>query len=150
MLGMGDVWSKDASAKDSSSSKESSFTSTLIRRSSSCHEIYYQKMREKNNEASKRCRMKRRLKAVSLEGHLDLLVLSNEMLKDRLSRTEKICSVIREAIKNIQPEGCSCIQAHEIIKQVNGKVLKVQIYYSIAIHNPVQFVPMYNYIHTTR
>ena len=76
-------------------------------------------MREKNNEASKRCRMKRRLKAVSLEGHLDLLGLSNEMLKDRLARTEKICTVFREAIKNIQPEGCSCIQAVEIIKQVD-------------------------------
>ena len=123
MLGMGDVWAKDTSAKDSSSSKDSSFTNSHIRRSSSSHESYYQKMREKNNEASKRCRMKRRLKAVSLEGHLDLLGHSNEMLKDRVARTDKICNVFREAIKNIHPEGCSCIQAVEIVKQVKAEVL---------------------------
>ena len=126
MLGMGDSWPRSDGLPSSSSSvvtttMTSSAASTLSRRFSSGSEMssYYQKMRERNNEASKRCRMKRRLKAVSLEGHLDLLSTTNEVLKNRLARMERLSEVFREAIRGIQANGCQCSHAIEMIKRVS-------------------------------
>ena len=116
MLGMGDSWSRNNDISSKTSSRNRRFSSGYELSSS-----YYQKMRERNNEASKRCRMKRRLKAVSLEGQLDLLSLSNKALKHRLLRLEKLSEIMREGIKGIQPEGCHCTKTVQIIK-------KVQIY----------------------
>ena len=39
---------------------------------------YYQRMRERNNEASKRCRLKRRMKAEGLESQANQLGMSNK------------------------------------------------------------------------
>ena len=121
MLGMGDYWSRtECSSSSTLVSTTASSAASLNRRFSSGSEMssYYQKMRERNNEASKRCRMKRRLKAVSLEGHLDLLTTTNEILRNRLARMEKLSDVFREAIRGIQANSCQCSNAVEMIKSV--------------------------------
>jgi len=41
------------------------------------------------------------------------------MLKDRVSRLESMSNVLREGIKNIQPNECSCHQTAELFKQVH-------------------------------
>ena len=51
---------------------------------------YYQRMRERNNEASKRCRLKRRIKQDSLEKTRLLLANQKETLKNRVAKLHKI------------------------------------------------------------
>ncbi len=50
-------------------------------------------MRERNNEASKRCRLKRRMKAESMEQQASQLLLSNKALKQRISKLERLGEV---------------------------------------------------------
>jgi hypothetical protein len=63
---------------------------------------YYQKMRERNNEASKRCRLKRRMKAVSMENQSSMLNMANKMLKQRIKRLEHVGAALKEGVNKIQ------------------------------------------------
>ena len=76
-------------------------------------------MRERNNEASKRCRLKRRLKAESLEGQLNLLSMTNKMLKQRIAKMETISGAIKDGINQIQTSSCNCLQTVAAVQQVN-------------------------------
>jgi len=88
-------------------------------------------MRERNNEASKRCRLKRRLKAESLEGQLNYLSSANKMLKQRIVRMENISKVIKDGISKIQPKDCNCLQTVALIQQVNRDYKVSNFTYSI-------------------
>ena len=76
-------------------------------------------MRERNNEASKRCRLKRRLKAESLDGQLNYLGSANKMLKQRITRMENISKVMKDGINQIKANDCNCIQIVALIQKVN-------------------------------
>ncbi|XP_023327436.1 uncharacterized protein LOC111700673 isoform X2 [Eurytemora carolleeae] len=62
---------------------------------------YYQKMRLRNNEASKRCRLKRRIKQESLEKTRLLLDRQRIILSQRLNRLNKIKLILGEACKEL-------------------------------------------------
>ena len=59
-------------------------------------------MRERNNEASKRCRLKRRMKAVSMENQSSMLNMANKMLKQRIKRLEHVGVALREGVDKIR------------------------------------------------
>ena len=59
-------------------------------------------MRERNNEASKRCRLKRRMKAVSMENQSSMLNMANKMLKKRIQRLEHVGAALQEGVNKIQ------------------------------------------------
>ena len=64
--------------------------------------FFFQKMRERNNEASKRCRLKRRMKAVSMENQSSMLNMANKMLKQRIKRLEHVGVALREGVDKIR------------------------------------------------
>ena len=76
-------------------------------------------MRERNNEASKRCRLKRRMKAVSTENQSSMLNMANKMLKQRIQRLEQVGSALKEGVKKIQSGQCACDLTRGIIRQTN-------------------------------
>ena len=59
-------------------------------------------MRERNNEASKRCRLKRRMKAVSMENQSSMLNMANKMLKKRIQRLKHVGAALQEGVNKIQ------------------------------------------------
>ena len=59
-------------------------------------------MRERNNEASKRCRLKRRMKAVSMENQSSMLNMANKMLKQRIKRLEHVGAALKEGVDKIR------------------------------------------------
>ncbi len=67
-----------------------------------------QRMRERNNEASKRCRLKRRMKAECMENQASLLTSANRMLKARITRLENVGAALREGVRMIQSGQCAC------------------------------------------
>merc|ERR1711963_510637 len=69
---------------------------------------YYQRMRERNNEASKRCRLKRRMKAVSMENQASMLQVANKQLRARIQRLENVGAALKEGVKKIQAGQCAC------------------------------------------
>ena len=78
-------------------------------------------MRERNNEASKRCRLKRRMKAETVEQQAHNLNMSNKFLRQRISRLEKICVVLKDGVRRIQStEDCRCLDTVARIKQANA------------------------------
>ena len=64
--------------------------------------FFFQKMRERNNEASKRCRLKRRMKAVSMENQSSMLNMANKMLKQRIKRLEHVGVALRDGVDKIR------------------------------------------------
>jgi len=80
---------------------------------------YYQKMRERNNEASKRCRLKRRMKAVSMENQSSMLNMANKMLKQRIQRLEHVGAALKEGVKKIQAGQCACETTRGIVRQTS-------------------------------
>ncbi len=76
-------------------------------------------MRERNNEASKRCRLKRRLKAESMESQANLLSMSNRLLKQRITRLEKIGAAFKEGVRRIQNKDCHCLQMVAGLKKIS-------------------------------
>uniref|UniRef100_A0A0K2UA58 BZIP domain-containing protein n=1 Tax=Lepeophtheirus salmonis TaxID=72036 RepID=A0A0K2UA58_LEPSM len=94
---------------------------------------YYQRMRIRNNEASKRCRLKRRLKAEQLESQNNLLTMSNKLLKQRILRLNKICHLLKDCVNDFKedeegeeeeaeeanPSKCSCFETVAAIKKFN-------------------------------
>eukprot|EP00096_Caligus_rogercresseyi_P007313 TRINITY_DN25140_c0_g1_i1.p1 TRINITY_DN25140_c0_g1~~TRINITY_DN25140_c0_g1_i1.p1 ORF type:complete len:665 (+),score=255.38 TRINITY_DN25140_c0_g1_i1:164-2158(+) len=111
--------------------KKSSDELEILSSSVSCSSegiSYYQRMRIRNNEASKRCRLKRRLKAEQLEGQHNLLSLSNKLLKQRIARLNSIVNLLKNCVKDLQePEGtegteespCTCLDTVAAIKKCN-------------------------------
>ena len=85
-----------------------------------------QRMRERNNEASKRCRLKRRMKAESLENQANLLFMSNKLLKQRIAKLEKLGEVMKEGVKKIQARDCRCMETVDEVRRVNGECSDVQ------------------------
>ncbi len=65
-------------------------------------------MRERNNEASKRCRLKRRMKAECMENQASILTSTNRMMKTRISRLEHLSSALKEGVRMIQSGNCAC------------------------------------------
>ena len=79
-----------------------------------------QRMRERNNEASKRCRLKRRLKADTVEQQAHNLSMSNKFLRQRISKLEKICVVLKDGVKRIQSKDCGCLDTVARLKKTNA------------------------------
>ena len=77
---------------------------------------YYQRMRERNNEASKRCRLKRRIKQDSLEKTRLLLESQQDVLKKRLDKLHKIKEILNNACRATGKEGCECVKFCNMIK----------------------------------
>ncbi len=77
-------------------------------------------MRERNNEASKRCRLKRRLKAETQEHQAHNLHMSNKVLRQRISKLEKICVVLKDGVKRIQSKDCKCHETVAKVKKTNS------------------------------
>jgi len=80
---------------------------------------YYQKMRERNNEASKRCRLKRRMKAVSMENQSSMLNMANKMLKQRIKRLEHVGAALKEGVDKIRAGQCACENTKGIVRQTS-------------------------------
>lgn len=79
---------------------------------------YYQRMRERNNEASKRCRLKRRMKAVSMENQASMLQVANKQLRARIQRLENVGAALKEGVKKIQVGGqCDLTAIAGLVRQ---------------------------------
>jgi len=61
----------------------------------------------------------RRMKAESLESQLNLLSMTNKMLKQRIARMETISGAIKDGIGQIQTNNCNCLQTVATVQQVN-------------------------------
>ena len=83
---------------------------------------YYQKMRERNNEASKRCRLKRRIKQDSLDKTRILLESHREALSHRVAKLHKIKTILNDACRNIGEDPCECREACNLIKCANREM----------------------------
>ena len=76
-------------------------------------------MRERNNEASKRCRLKRRMKAVSMENQASMLSMANKQLKLRIMRLENVGAALKEGVKKIQAGHCDCDLTVNLVRQTS-------------------------------
>ena len=75
-------------------------------------------MRERNNEASKRCRLKRRMKAVSMENQASMLQVANKQLRARIQRLENVGAALKEGVKKIQVGGqCDLTAIAGLVRQ---------------------------------
>lgn len=85
---------------------------------------YYQKMRERNNEASKRCRLKRRIKQDSLEKTRMMLESHREALGNRVAKLHKIKQILSDACRCIgkDDKGCECLDYCAMIKAANREM----------------------------
>ena len=79
-------------------------------------------MRERNNEASKRCRLKRRMKAVSMENQSSMLNMANKMLKKRIQRLEHVGAALQEGVNKIQAGQYSEVPKMETTLFVSSKL----------------------------
>lgn len=79
---------------------------------------YYQRMRERNNEASKRCRLKRRIKQDSLEKTRLLLANQKDILKNRVAKLHKIKEILKSACHATGNDASSaeCLRYCNLIK----------------------------------
>jgi len=88
---------------------------------------YYQKMRERNNEASKRCRLKRRIKQDSLEKTRMLLESHREALNHRVAKLQRIKQILSDACldresKEKDGKECECLEYCAMIKAANREM----------------------------
>ena len=84
---------------------------------------YYQKMRERNNEASKRCRLKRRIKQDSLEKTRMLLESHREALGHRVAKLHRIKQILNDACRGIRDEkDCECRDYCDMIRAANREM----------------------------
>jgi hypothetical protein len=85
---------------------------------------YYQKMRERNNEASKRCRLKRRIKQDSLDKTKILLESHREALSHRVAKLHKIKNILNDACRSMGKDDnqCNCRNACNLIKASNREM----------------------------
>jgi len=85
---------------------------------------YYQKMRERNNEASKRCRLKRRIKQDSLDKTKILLESHREALSHRVAKLHKIKNILNDACRSMGKDDsqCDCRTACNLIKAANREM----------------------------
>ena len=95
-------------------------------------------MRERNNEASKRCRLKRRLKYETMEHQGNMLGLNNRWLKQRVARLDGLVSALREGVYAIRTStiegaengknGCKCSKTLDSLKQINDSSKENECY----------------------
>jgi len=88
---------------------------------------YHQRMRERNNEASKRCRLKRRIKQESLDHTRKLLERHRSILKQRVVRLEKIKILLTEAYhqfanKSDSDGHCNCVSYCQKIWEIKDEI----------------------------
>ena len=88
-------------------------------------------MRERNNEASKRCRLKRRMKYETMEHQGTMLGLNNRWLKQRVARLDGLVGILREGVYSIRTSSsgnsnnqdgkgeCKCSTITASLKQIN-------------------------------
>ena len=87
-------------------------------------------MRERNNEASKRCRLKRRMKYETMEHQGTMLGLNNRWLKQRVARLDGLAKMLRDGVYAIRTStgtedtedsknGCKCSHIIASLKQIN-------------------------------
>jgi len=88
---------------------------------------YYQKMRERNNEASKRCRLKRRIKQDSLEKTRMMLESHREALGQRVAKLHKIKQILSDACRGIgkDDKDCECLDYCAMIKAVHREMPEI-------------------------
>ena len=77
-----------------------------------------QRMRKRNNEAVKRCRLKQRIQQVSLEKMRLLLANQNDILKNRVAKLHKIKEILKNACNatNNDSSSAECLQYCNQIK----------------------------------
>ena len=95
-------------------------------------------MRERNNEASKRCRLKRRIKYETMEHQGNMLGLNNRWLKQRVARLDGLVSALREGVYAIRTSsiegaensknGCKCAKTLDTLKQINDNSKENECY----------------------
>ena len=95
-------------------------------------------MRERNNEASKRCRLKRRIKYETMEHQGNMLGLNNRWLKQRVARLDGLVSALREGVYAIRTSsiegtensknGCKCAKTLDTLKQINDSSKENECY----------------------
>ena len=87
-------------------------------------------MRERNNEASKRCRLKRRIKYETMSHQGTMLGLNNRWLKQRVARLDGLAKVLRDGVYAIRTSsgnegaedrkgGCKCSHTISSLKEIN-------------------------------
>merc|ERR1711953_856365 len=88
---------------------------------------YYQRMRERNNEASKRCRLKRRIKQDSLEKTRMMLESHREALGQRVAKLHKIKQILSDACRGIgkDDKDCECLDYCAMIKAVHREMPEI-------------------------
>ena len=108
-----------------------SFNSTIFVSNIYLIQLMFQRMRERNNEASKRCRLKRRMKYETMEHQGNMLGLNNRWLKQRVARLDGLVSVLRDGVYAIRTSsgvdgtnddakgGCTCSNTIASLKQIN-------------------------------
>ena len=108
-----------------------SFNSTIFVANIYLIQLMFQRMRERNNEASKRCRLKRRMKYETMEHQGNMLGLNNRWLKQRVARLDGLVSVLRDGVYAIRTSsgvdgtndakgGCTCSNTIASLKQINN------------------------------
>lgn len=77
--------------------RQSNISTVSNNSGASTHEVKYRELRDKNNEASKRSRMNRKLKELQMEQLADELEERNKKLKIRADLLEDMTKKLREA-----------------------------------------------------
>jgi len=96
---------------------------------------YYQRMRERNNEASKRCRLKRRIKQDSLEKTRLLLESQQDLLKNRVAKLNKIRDILNMACRAAgnNAKNCECINFRTMIRNCHNEMPDESQYSNIQL-----------------
>ena len=79
---------------------------------------YYQKMRERNNEASKRCRLKRRIKQDSLDKTKILLESHREALSHRVAKLHKIKNILNDVCRSVYIPGLPMLCLYNLCEYI--------------------------------
>ena len=89
-------------------------------RSAGAREAAFARMRKLNNEASKRSRLKRRIKQDSLEKTRQLLESHQVVLGNRVTKLHKIKEILNDACRSIWREDhvCECLSFYAKIKKI--------------------------------
>lgn len=104
---------------------------------------YYQRMRERNNEASKRCRLKRRIKQDSLEKTRLLLESQQDTLKKRVAKLHKLKEILNNACRSTEnANGCECNKYCNLLKTTQKEMVDSE-------HSNMQLIKKSRFIRET-
>ena len=103
---------------------------------------YYQRMRERNNEASKRCRLKRRIKQDSLEKTRLLLESQKDTLKKRVAKLHKIKEILSNACRATGNDASSteCLKFCNLIKSCQRDMPDCNEYSNLQLIKKSRFI----------